>query len=81
MNFAPCERHWYVLQQQQQDAAGFPFVVRLSFYEARTKQGLVRPYQEKVFWEVWRIHLRLVGGGRSAAGALSSLSLCSSRVG
>jgi hypothetical protein len=61
----------------QSDTERFPFTVKLSFYEARTKQGIVRPYQEKVFWEVWRVHLRLVQASQSQAGVMRlSLHTC-----
>ena len=53
---------------QAASETSLPFVVKLSFYETRTKQGIVRPYQEKVFWEEWRIRLRLVQS-QSASGA------------
>ena len=49
---------------------GVPLAVQLAFYESRTKQGLVRPYQEKVFWERWRIRLRLVDACAVQTGAL-----------
>lgn len=39
---------------------GFPFVVRLSFYEATTRQGLLSTYEDRVFWETWTINMRLI---------------------
>eukprot|EP01025_Chloroclados_australasicus_P069518 TRINITY_DN9825_c0_g2_i1.p2 TRINITY_DN9825_c0_g2~~TRINITY_DN9825_c0_g2_i1.p2 ORF type:complete len:222 (-),score=16.17 TRINITY_DN9825_c0_g2_i1:564-1229(-) len=42
-----------------QQHSDFPFFVTLSFYESIKRQGLVRPYEEKVVWEVWKMQLVL----------------------
>lgn len=66
------------VQQQQQTSQGqqtsepalpgLPVSVKLAFFEVRKKQGIMRPYEEKVFWEVWRIRLRLIDAPVSKAG-------------
>jgi hypothetical protein len=47
---------------------GIPFAVRLSFYELVNKAGFSSTYQEKVYWEVWKIQLKVVNASQSSAG-------------
>jgi autophagy-related protein 101 len=42
-----------------------PFTVRLAFYELVSKAGFSSTYQEKVYWEIWKIHLQIVHASQS----------------
>lgn len=46
---------------------GLPFHIKLSFYEATTRQGLLSTYSDRVFWETWVIPMRLVSPGNIGA--------------
>jgi hypothetical protein len=63
--------HGYSYVMQGSDSEGIPFAVKLSFYEVVNRAGFSSAYQEKVYWEVWKIQLRvLTGCSQNSTGAL-----------
>lgn len=54
---------------QKPESEGIPFSVRLSFYELVNRAGFSTAYQDKVYWEVWKIQLKVVTGCQNSAGA------------
>lgn len=49
-------------------------MVRLSFYELVSRAAFTKTYQEKVYWEIWRIQLKIVTSNQSVEG--ESYFLC-----
>lgn len=56
------------LQGPQSD--GTPFAVKLSFYELVNRAGFSSTYQDKVYWEVWKIQLKVVAGSHTSTGVI-----------
>lgn len=59
---------------QGSESEGIPFAVRLSFFELVNRAGF-SSYQDKVYWEVWKIQLRLVTGSQNSTGATQAWHL------
>lgn len=53
---------------QDGTSEGLPLVVRLSFFELVSRAAFTKTYQEKIYWEIWRIQLRIVTSSQSAEG-------------
>lgn len=51
---------------QDGTSEGLPLVVRLSFFELVSRAAFTKTYQEKIYWEIWRIQLRIVTSSQSA---------------
>jgi hypothetical protein len=57
---------------QGSESEGIPFAVKLSFYELVNRAGFSSTYQEKVYWEVWKIQLKvLTSCSQNSAGVLT----------
>lgn len=63
---------------QASEGDGVRFTVRLSFYELVNKAGFSSTYQEKIYWEVWKIQLKVVSACQNPAGVRQPLVQCPS---